>query len=459
MFFLSLTCNLVMAETFSLEKIRIEPGVINNIETINVFEGEKIAEQGGNYQISVVGEFANTDGISDISGNNFEGISVEENNFILDESFNVVKANYVSSKTSICVIEGEKVFVPKGARLVYEKDKKPSVQVIVEKGQSINEVALELANIPQAGGELFNQLITCEKCAEPINGNVRVDSSGQVYIAPREVVNFEGKYEKIQQGIDVTSFNERVNLFFDGKKHEGTYVSLGDLSVVSGCEVEDLECPLVEFQNSLRIPNQKYFSFRPLKGGVTEYVNVDARNVDGQEIRAELRIENGGAFSDGMTSNIYAYYENPNDPANAGLQIFGIGVLGAKPKYNSLFTQKKKSGETGGSIEVNTPEGNKLVLTGDSTFLPNVRYYYRKLLRGDYIALGEPIEEAYDYLSINECEKGFSCCYHQETFAIKDVSGPGNCPLLHKYTSHGCEVCKDENGVVRKKVDRNAVEI
>jgi hypothetical protein len=185
--------------------------------------GENITGSDLSYEQEITSDYEKTtiifdkeESFLDIDGKRFENIqpsSDELNAFIkLDESGEIIGADFMTNENGGTYnFFGEEIIVPANSRVTF--DQKNGLIIDAAEGSEFDEnmglkdLKIKGDNIKLPNGNFMN------------SGELNYNSLGQTYISKGDAVLVNGV---------LVSADEELDVYFDGSKHPGNYVSFGD---------------------------------------------------------------------------------------------------------------------------------------------------------------------------------------------------------------------------------------
>ena len=174
-------------------------------------------------------------GSLEIKGDKFENIKACENEgdkcFVnLDEEGEISKADFeTNEKGGVYVFEGTEINVPANSRVTY--DKNTGIKIDVADDGELNE-------LPK-----LKEGFEGEGSVVKISGkNVKLPGG---HVLQEGELSYNGKNfyvkngnEATIEGVEIKNVHENTNIFFDGKRHEGNYISMDfeNKKLVAGVE-------------------------------------------------------------------------------------------------------------------------------------------------------------------------------------------------------------------------------
>jgi len=217
--------------------------------------------------------FAKEDAEININGNNFANIVSQEKSghpsFIeLDKEGNVVKADFtVDEKGGKYVFGNTEISAPPNSRVLF--DEKTGIVIKTIEGA-------EFAENPKSRVLQYSQ----GNYLTTIDGNDYLLTDGSVvsgrlgFDNGQAFVSLDDK--TVINGVEISSKKLNTNVFFDGQRHEGDYVSFGDNNFI--IHFNKVESPIVNFKQNnpyLKIDEGDYVAMKSLPGSEIEIQNRD----------------------------------------------------------------------------------------------------------------------------------------------------------------------------------------
>ncbi len=262
--------------------------------------------------------------------------NVKEGGMIkLDGSGEIIKAEFIVNENGgVYVFGNAEIYAPPNSEVFFDAEKGTRIK-IPENGK-LNQIPLlknilglseyitviEGKNIEFPGGEILNGTLNF------VNGQAYLDTREEI-----EINNIKIKNEYLSPGI--------TNIFFDGKKHEGKYVSFGKENIILASARDELGS-MVEFKEGnpyLNIEEGDYFAIRPWS---------DEFDEEGSEIEIQNRDEEG--FIPKVISKHGSHFNLQEDSKS----IFTSELFGMKRIYltNSPNLNKEIKDSTTSPIEL-----------------------------------------------------------------------------------------------------------
>ena len=302
--FFSMICFVFSADgKVSSENNAMDIGKLMGLEESNIIgDGLKYEKQDEGSKLI----FEKEDSNLNINGNKFENIDPKSDggrrvsSIELDEKGDITKADFtVNEKGGDYVIGGTKFHADPGSRVEFKEGK---ITITPSENQEITNPIPEKKDDSKSK-DLKEYLVTydCEKgCkikGKEVNGKL-VYKDGKLFVAPGQ--------ETTINGVKIENYNptfgaKNTDVYFDGKEHEGTYVSFGEKTFIASSKGGEGVIGFEESNPYLKIDKGDYVAME-LK--LDSSVKIENRDSQGLIPKVTTK---GGFTLDEDSKSIYTF--------------------------------------------------------------------------------------------------------------------------------------------------------
>jgi len=248
---------------------------------------EAVGQKGNGATFTIIKENANLAVGEDIFENILPQSQAGHPTYIeIDEHGKITKADFsTTEKGGTYIFENTKVNVPANSHLMFKNGK---IEIMAKEGSEFKETPSFIdSNVKGYETKIVGENFKLPN-GQSVSGTLSFKENGQAFVEAGEIVNINGveitkEFSLIGLNIitgEMPKENE-VDLFFDGKKHEGNYISLGGKNLMVSSQTKG-DGPKIEFKEDnpyLKIEEGDLVQMQPIGDSQIEIKNRDSEKL------------------------------------------------------------------------------------------------------------------------------------------------------------------------------------